>query len=118
MLTSLVAPLLGIVLTKTGSFRRNNSASWLLLLFLSCLVPGANAAYSTWSVESDLKCAKESATAGAMYPTSSDLEIPFDDSTEQVIGIVFPSIFLDGASTCFSGLERTLPQSFADPICA
>ena len=34
VLTSLVAPLLGIVLTKTGSFRRNNSASWLLLLFV------------------------------------------------------------------------------------
>ena len=30
MLTSLVAPLLGSGLTKTGSFRRNNSASWLL----------------------------------------------------------------------------------------
>ena len=59
-------------------------------------------AYSTWSVESDLNSAEESATTGSMYLTSSDLELPFDGSSEQVIGIVFPSIFLDGASTCLT----------------
>ena len=56
-------------------------------------------AYSTWSVESDLNSAEENAQTGSMYLTSSDLELPFDGSTQQVIGIVFSSVDVDTTST-------------------
>ena len=55
--------------------------------------------WPTWSVTSRANNAEENAQTGSMYLTSSDLELPFDGSTQQVIGIVFSSVDVDTTST-------------------
>ena len=54
------------------------------------------------SVEGRPNSGEEDANTGAMYLTSSDLEIPFDGTTRQLVGIVFPSVALDATSTCLT----------------
>ena len=50
-------------------------------------------------MESSGNTAEEEAATGEMDLTSTDLEISHDGSTQQIVGIVFPSIGLDASST-------------------
>ena len=56
------------------------------------------APWKTFSVQSEWNCAEEQVQTGSMYLDSSDLELPFDDGDEQLVGIVFPSVGLDSSS--------------------
>ena len=67
--------------------------------------PPPMTSWQTWSVKFNEDAAEEDAATGAMYLTSSDLEIPFDGADKQVIGIVFPSVELNADSTCLTPKE-------------
>ena len=57
------------------------------------------ATYQAFHTNSRADSGEEHITTGGMYLTSSDLELPFDGSTQQVIGIVFSSVDVDTTST-------------------
>jgi hypothetical protein len=61
--------------------------------------PATGLLFPTFSVASNANCAEENTADGSMYLTSSDLELPFDGATRQLVGIVFPAVELSASST-------------------